>query len=45
MKNFRERAQESGPGKVCCFGGELSCFPRSIAVVFINQNPISVVHL
>ena len=45
MKNYREKTQESGPGKVGCFGGELSCFPRSIAVAFINQNSISVVHL
>ena len=45
MKNYRETAQESGPGKVGCFGGKLSYFPRSITCTFINQNPISVVHL
>ena len=45
MNNYRETAQESGPGKVGCFGGELSCFPRPIAVAFTTQNPISVVHL
>ena len=37
MKNYRETAQESGPGKVGSFGGELSCFPRSIAGAFINS--------
>ena len=40
MRNYREKRQESGPGTVSCFWGELSCFPRSIAVAFINQNSI-----
>ena len=31
--------------EVGCFLGEFSCFPIPIAVAFINQNPISVVHL
>ena len=36
-----KRVRESG----LFFLGEFSCFPIPIAVAFINQNPISVVHL
>ena len=43
MKNYRETAQESGPGKVGCFGGELiycSCIYKSKSD--ISSSPLVV---